>query len=92
MVRKICGVQLKERKISKDLLLILDSNKTIGHLSMAISVHWYDHVLWIEDGHMLRTALVLEDKGQMKKGRLKRTLKREMVEGNMNVGLRGKTC
>ena len=52
MVRAICGVQLKGRKISMDLMLILDFSNTMDHLAMANSVRWYVHVLRREDGHM----------------------------------------
>ena len=37
MVRAMCEVQLKDRKRFNDLML--DLNKTIDHLAMAISVH-----------------------------------------------------
>ena len=38
MVRAICGVQLKDIKISKDLMLHL--NETMDLLAMANSVRW----------------------------------------------------
>ena len=46
--------------------------ETIDHLTMANSVCWYDHVLWREDGHVLRKALDFEVEGQRKNGRPKR--------------------
>ena len=51
MVRAMCGVQLKRRKRSMNLLLKLGLNKTIDLLAMENSVHWYGHVLRREDGH-----------------------------------------
>ena len=39
-----------------------------------------------EDGHVLRRALDIEDEGQRKKGRLKRTWKKQVVEECMQVG------
>ena len=42
----MCGVQLKDRKISTDLMLMFGLNKTIDQLVTANSVHWYGHVLW----------------------------------------------
>ena len=59
-VRAMCGVQLKNRKISKDLMLMLGLNESIDQLAMANSVHWYGHVLWREDGHILRRAFDFE--------------------------------
>ena len=43
MVRAICGVQLKNRKISTDLMLMLGLNETIDQLAMTSSVHLYGH-------------------------------------------------
>ena len=40
-MRVICKVQLKDRKSSKNLLLMLGLNETIDQLVMACSVHWY---------------------------------------------------
>ena len=37
--------------------------------TMANSVHWYDHVLRREDGHLLRRAFDFEAEDQRKKGR-----------------------
>ena len=39
MVRTMCGTQLKHRKRSKDLMLMLGLNETIDQLVMANSVH-----------------------------------------------------
>ena len=40
-----------------------------------------------EDGHVLRRALDFEVEGQRKKGRLKRTWKRQVGEESVKVGL-----
>ena len=66
MVREMCGVQLKYRKRSKDLILVLGLHEAIDQLAMANSIHWYGHVL-------RRRAFDLEVEGQRKKGTLKRT-------------------
>ena len=55
---------------------------------MGNSVCWYGHVLRREDGHVLRRALDFEIDGQRKKGRLKRTLERQVEEESVNVVLR----
>ena len=86
MVRALCGVQLKDRKRSRDLMLCL--NETIEQLAIASSVCWYDHVLRREDGHILRRALNFEFECQRKKGRLKRTWKKHVEEGSVKAGLR----
>ena len=45
------------------------------------SVCWY--------GHVLRRALDFEVEGQRKKGRPKRTWRKQVEEGSVKVGLRG---
>ena len=57
MVRAMCGVQLKDEKMSKDFVLLLGMDETIDQLAMANSVRWYGHVLSREDVHVLRRAL-----------------------------------
>ena len=69
MVRAICGVQHKYRKIFVDLMFILGLNETIDQLGMTNSVRWYGHVLRREDGHVLRRALNFEVESQRKKWR-----------------------
>ena len=69
----MCGVQLKDRRRTTDLMLML--SETIDRLAKVNSVHWYGHVLRREDGHVLRKALDFELEGERKKGRLKRTQK-----------------
>ena len=66
MVRAMCGAQLKDRKRSTDLMLMLGLNETIDQLAMANSVCWYIHVLRRENGHILRRALDFEVEGQRK--------------------------
>ena len=71
MVRAMCGEQLKDRKRSTDLVFMVGPNETIDQLVVANSVRWYGHVL---------RALDLEVEGHGKKGRPKRTWKRQTEE------------
>ena len=87
-VRAMCGVQLKGRKKSMDLMLMQGLKETIDQLAMANSVCWYGHVLRREDCHVLRRALDFEVEGQRKKGRPKRTWKKQVEEKSMKIGLR----
>ena len=57
MVRAMRGVQLKDRKRSTDLMLMLGLKETIDQLAMANSVCWYAHVLRREDGHGLKNGI-----------------------------------
>ena len=87
MVRAMCGVQVNDRKRSTDLMFMLGLNVAMDQMVMANSVRWSGHVLRREDGHVLRRALDLEFVGQMKKGRLKRTWKKQIEEESVKVGL-----
>ena len=69
----MCGVQLKGRKRSTDLMFMLGLKETVDQLAMANCVRSYGHVLRREVDHILRRALDFEVEGQRKKGRPKRT-------------------
>ena len=64
MVRAMCGVQLKNRKRSPDLMFMLGLKEAMDQLAMANSVRWYGHVFRRKDGHVSRRALDFEDEGQ----------------------------
>ena len=57
---------------------------------MASNVRGYGHVLKREDGQVLRSSLDFEVEGQRKRGRLKRTWKKQVEEESMKIGLRTK--
>ena len=88
MVRVMCGVQLK---IIISMELMLGLTDTIDQLAMANSVRWSGKVLRREDGHAFVRALYLEVEGQRKKGRLKRTWKKQVEEESVRVVWEGKT-
>ena len=64
MLKAMCGVQLKDKKRSMDLMLMMCLSETSDQLAMTNSVHWYGHVLTREDGHVMRRALDIEVKGK----------------------------
>ena len=45
MVTTMCGVQFKDRKRDKDMILMLCLNETIDQSAMANSACWHGHVL-----------------------------------------------
>ena len=92
MVRAMCGVQLKYRKRSADLMFMLGLSEDMDQLAMANSVCWYGHVLRIEDGYVLRRSLDFEVEGQRKKGRSKSTWRKQAEEESVNAGLRSKNA
>ena len=55
---------------------------------MVNSVRWYGNVLRREDGHALRKALDFEFQDQTKKGRPKRSWKKQVEEESVKIGLR----
>ena len=59
-MRAMCGVQLKERKISTYLMFMLGLTENIDQLAMASSVRRYAQVLRREDGHDKRRTLNFE--------------------------------
>ena len=62
---------------------------------MANSAHWHSHVmrredgrvLRREDGHVLRRAFDFSVEGERKKGRPKRTWKKQVEKESVKVGL-----
>ena len=49
MANAICGVQLRDRKRSSDLMFMLGLSEAMDQLAVANSVCWYGHVLWREE-------------------------------------------
>ena len=76
-----------DKKKAEDLMLMLGLNETTDQWVMESSAHWYGDVLRREDGHVLRRALDFEVEGQRKKGRPKRTWKRQVELERVKVGL-----
>ena len=70
------------------MMFILGLSETIDQLAMVISVHWYGHVLRREDCLVLRRISDFEVEGQRRKGRPKRTWKKQAEEEGVKVGLR----
>ena len=70
IVRAMCGVQLKDRKISTGLMFMLGLKETIDQLAMANSVRW--HRSCVEERGWSRPKKGIKFRGQRKKGRPKR--------------------
>ena len=60
----------------------------MDQLALTNSVRWYGHVIRRENYHILRRVLDFEVEGQGKKGRSKRTWKKQVEEESVKVGLR----
>ena len=45
ILRSMCGVKLVDKKLTRDLMQMLDLNETMDHLAITNSVRWYKYVL-----------------------------------------------
>ena len=88
MVRVMCGVKLMDRKKTEDLMQMLGLEETIDQLAKANSVRWYGHVLRMDDDHVLRRALDFEVGGSRRRGRPKKTWRKQVEEESRRVGLK----
>ena len=59
-------------------------------MAKANGLRWYGHVLRRDDGHVLRKALEFEVKGKRKRGRPKKTCKKQMEKESKSTGLEKK--
>ena len=90
MVRAMCGAKLMEKKRTEDLMGMLGLKEKVVQMAKANGVRWYGHVLRRDDGHVLRKALEFEVKGKRKRGRPKKTWKKQVEKENKSVGLEKK--
>ena len=61
-------------------------NETMDQFAITNSVCWHGDVLRREDGHVLRRAVNFEDEGQRKKGKPRRTWKKQVEEESVKIG------
>ena len=61
-----------DKKLTKDLIQMLDLNETIDQLAKANIVHWYGHILRKDKSNILRRTLDFKVKWTMKRGRPKK--------------------
>ena len=88
MVRAMCGVKLVDRKRVEVLMRMVGLEEAVEQLALANSVRWFGHILRREDGHVLGRALDFEVEGCRRRGRPKRTWKKQVEEEVRRVGLK----
>ena len=88
MVRAMCGQKIVDRKTTEEQMDMLGLKETIDRLATANGVRWYGHVLRRDDDSVLRVALNLEVSGKRKRGRPKKTWKKQVEEETEKVGLK----
>ena len=87
MVRAMCGVKLKERESSEELMDRLGLRERVEQLAKANGVRWYGHVLRREKDDVLRRALAFEVDGVRRRGRPKKTWKKQVEEDIKKIKL-----
>ena len=88
MVRAMCGVKPVEKRNTAELMDMLGLRETIDGLAKANGVRWYGHVLRREEDNVLKKALRFTVEGQRRRGRPRKTWKRQVEESIKNVGLK----
>ena len=78
IVRAMCGQKMVDRKTTEEQMDMLELKETIDRLATANGVRWYGHVLRRDDDSVLRFALNLEVSGKRKRGRPKKTWKKQV--------------
>ena len=88
MVRAMCDQKVVDRKTTEKQMDMLRLKDTINRLATANGVRWYGHVLRSDDDSVLRVALNLEVSGKRKRGRPKKTWKKQVEEETEKIGLK----
>ena len=88
MVRAMCGQKVVDRKTTEEQMDMLGLKETIDRLATANGVTWYGHVLRKHDDSVLRVALNLKVSGKRKRGRPKKTWKKQVEEETQKIGLK----
>ena len=67
-MRNMCGLKLMDKKLTKDLMQMLNLNETTDQLAKANSVRWYGNVLRKDMNNFLRRVLYFKVRGTRKMG------------------------
>ena len=87
-MRAMCGQKVVDGKTTKEHMDRLGLKETIGRLATSNEVGWYGHVLRRDNDNVLRVALNLEVSGKRKRGRPKRTWRKQVEEETEKIGLK----
>ena len=75
-----------ERMTTEEQMDMLGLKETIDQLATANGVRWYGHLLRRDINSVLRVALNLEASGKRKRGRPKKTWKKQVEEETKRIG------
>ena len=88
MVRAMCGQKVVNRKTTEEQMDMLRLKETIGRLATANGVRWYGHELRRDLDSVWRVDLNLEVSGKRKRGRSKKTWKKQVEEETEKISLK----
>ena len=88
MVRAMCGRKVVDKTTTEEQMNMLGIKESIDGLAKANGVRWYGHVLRRDEDSVLKVALNLEVDGKRKRGRPRKTWKRQVEEEAEKVGLK----
>ena len=87
MKKNFIRLTTEDRRLKKQMDM-LGLKETIDRLATANGVRWYGHVLRRDDNSVLRVALNLKVTGKRKRGRPKKTWKKQVEEETEKIGLK----
>ena len=87
-MRAMSDQKVVDGKATEEQMDMLGFKETIDRLATANGVRWYGHVLRRDDDSVLRVALDLEVSGKRKRGRPKKTSKKQVEEETEKIGLK----
>jgi hypothetical protein len=88
MVRTMCGVKLRDRKSSKELMSMVELNEDIVTLVRRSRLRWYGHVLRRSGEVGIRHALEFEVEGVTGRGRPRMGWREQVEKDRAKAGLR----
>ena len=84
----MCGQKVLERKTTEEQMDKLGLKETIDRLAAANGIRCNEHVPRRDDNSILRVAPNLEVSGKRKRGRPKKTWKKQVEEETEKIGLK----
>ena len=91
-MRAMCGQKVVDRKKTEAHMDMLGLKETIDRLATANGVRWYGPVLRRDDDSVLRVALDLEVSGKRKRGRPKKTWKKQVEKKTEKIDLKNEVA
>ena len=88
MVRMMCGVKLRDRKRSEELMALVGLDENIVALVRRLRLRWYGHVLRSGEGDGIRRVLEWEVEGATGQGRPRLGWKEQVEKDRVKAELR----